>query len=158
MMVGFALALGFGLTTGPPDGPLLQTLHSAHVCAEAAAAQALARGAREDVKRFAAAVQEGHRSADQAVQGIAAKLGLTLVPPAAEDASNEEASDLDTLAGPALDKAFLRMEIASHARVVSDIEAARSTVSDKLVKKLCSRELRALQALEEKARRLEEKL
>jgi hypothetical protein len=92
------------------------------------------------------------------VKAMADRLGLKLTPPVAEDASSEEAEELSTLQGRALDKAFLRVELAEHARVVSDLEATRAALSDKLVRRLCDQELHVLRALEEKARRLDEQL
>ncbi len=157
MSFGFLSLLPL-LLTATPDETLLQTLHAMHVCAQSAAGQSLARSASDDVKRYAREVNEGHRAADQAVKTLADKLGLKLVPPAAEDASREEAEELGGLQGRGLDKAFLRVELASHARAVSDLEATRSTLNDKLVRRLCDQELHVLRALEEKARKLEEKL
>lgn len=145
-------------TAPPSDGKLLQLLHAAHLSAVAAANEALLHSGRTDVKRYAQELREGHGAAEKAVEAAAGRLAVTLVEPSTDGATAEEVADLSHLQGAAFDRAFARTEVAAHARILSDLETLTPTLGDALIKKLAASEGRALRALEQKARRLDDAL
>lgn len=155
--LGFATAAA-AIGSPADDGKLLALLHAAHQSALAAADLALTHANREDIKRYARQLREGHGAADQAVQSAASRLGLTLPPPLSDDPTAEAVQELQAAGPGAFDRAFLRVEVNGHARIISDLETARITIQDPAVRKLATVELKALQVLETKARALDAKL
>lgn len=86
---------------------------------------AATKGSTQAVKDLGAMLERDHKAVQQQGRDLAAKLGVTPTPVAADFAlkMNYEAAkaNLDTLSGPAFDRAFLEYEVAYHQNVIDAI-------------------------------------
>jgi putative membrane protein len=82
------------------------------------------KGSTKEIRDFGAMLARDHKNVRQQGRDLAKKLGVTPTPPKDDDSMKSHAAvmkQLNSLSGPAFDKAFLQNEVGYHDAVIAAV-------------------------------------
>lgn len=98
----------------------------------------------DDVKKFGQRMVDEHAEANDRLQKIASRKGITL--PTSLDKANQAVKDrLSKLSGEQFDRAYMRHMVSDHRKDVAEFEREANSGKDEDVKKFASRTLPTLE-------------
>ena len=146
-------AVGTNGANDSGEAAILKELHGADLAEMQEGEIAKTKATSTKVKKYGQMLIKDHTEADKRVVAEAKRLNITLTDtlPASAQA---DVNQLQSAAADAFDRTFCDAEASGHAKVISDVESAQTTVSDKGVKKLLGKLLPKLQKHEKEAQKL----
>ena len=145
-----ALALGAAATAGAQqtvssaDAGFLKKAAQAGLAEVQLAELAQRKALHEEVKQFADRMVADHRKANEDLMGLAASKRVPL-PTEVDDKHRKELGRLEKLVGPDFDRAYMKMMVDDHGRVVRDFEHQAKSARDAEVREFAAKTLPVLQ-------------
>ena len=122
-----------------------------------AAKLAQQQGTSDDVKKYAAMMIKDHTAAADTLKMIASKKNLTLPADLSND-SQKDISDLQKKTGKDFDKAYMKMMVSDHKKVISSFEDESKNGSDADIRAFADNTLHTLRHHLDEAQKCEKML
>ena len=167
------VALGMWGVTVQADPPadvtkaqkILSDLHHANQMEIVMGQMAKDKGASEQVRSYGDRLVKDHQDADQKVQQLAKKDGITLVAPSttgvfdriAASREKDTMSELSKKTGTDFDKAFTDAMVSDHKRDINSLESDRNSIKQSDIRDLIASLLPTLQQHLDQAQQIQQR-